>query len=111
VGGVVVMIPGCTRCSTTRGSCCSDPPFGLLILSRRRWSDLAVPILTGLALALVAWVPFLLFEYRRDWSDFSTIANATDAQSHGVREAARAAPRDPVCARPSGVAGCTRACT
>ena len=76
---VVVVIPWAVRTAPllgVRAIWIRSRPVGP---SRCRWSDLAVPVLTGLAVALVAWIPFLLFENRRGWSDFRTIANATDA--------------------------------
>src|SRR5262249_3223637 len=50
----------------------------LLVASRRRLRDLAMAAAVGLAAAAVAWVPFLIFEGHRGFSDFWTIVHGVD---------------------------------
>jgi hypothetical protein len=77
---VVVAVPGLYALLHYSGLVLFGPALVLLILSRRRWGEIAVPIGAGLAVILVAWVPFLLFEQRRGWSDFTTIANSAEVR-------------------------------
>jgi hypothetical protein len=53
----------------------------LLVLSRRRWASLILPVLGGAVLATCAWGPFLAFEADRSWVDLNTIAGAADNSS------------------------------
>ena len=77
---VLVAIPGLYALIHYSGFVLFGPTLALLLLSRRRWPELAAPVGIGLALVLVAWVPFLLFEHRRGWTDFSTIAHSSDTR-------------------------------
>ena len=78
--GVIVAIPGLYALIHYSGFVLFASAVVLLLMSRRRRTDLAVPILAGLALTLVAWVPFLVFEAHRDWEDFRLILHGSDTQ-------------------------------
>jgi hypothetical protein len=78
---IVVAIPGLYALIHYSGFVLFGPALVLLLFSRRRWIDLVAPLAAGLSCTALAWVPFLLFEERRDWSDLSTISGSADPAS------------------------------
>ena len=103
---MVVAIPGLYALIHYSGLVLFGPALVLLLLSRRRLAELAVPAVAGAAFTLLAWVPFLLFENRRRWADFSTIAHSNDAQLSFFGRLATSRLRPAI-----SVAASTRGCT
>jgi 4-amino-4-deoxy-L-arabinose transferase-like glycosyltransferase len=76
---VLVAVPGLYALIHYSGFVLFAPALVLLVLSRRTWSSLLLPILSGAGLAACAWVPFLSFESDRDWVDLRTLVDASDS--------------------------------
>jgi 4-amino-4-deoxy-L-arabinose transferase-like glycosyltransferase len=92
---VLVAVPGLYTLIHYSGFVLFAPAFALLVLSRRSWSNLLVPLSVGAVLTACAWVPFLSFEVDRDWLDLRTLVEAADTSGsvgtklHGRLDALR----------------------
>ena len=75
----VAAIPGLYALVHYSGFVLYGPAAVAFGLSRQRVRDLLEPIAVALALTLLAWAPFLVFEWHRDWLDFQTIYDSTKA--------------------------------
>jgi hypothetical protein len=76
--GVLAAVPGLYALVHYSGFVLYAPVLALLVLSRRRWRGLVIPVLSGTVLAACAWQPFLWFEGHRNWVDLTRIAGAAD---------------------------------
>jgi hypothetical protein len=77
----LVALPGCYAAIHYSGLVLFAPALALLLLAHRSWRALWRPILGGGALVALAWMPFLVFEARRDWIDLRTVIDAADSSS------------------------------
>src|SRR5262249_47517530 len=75
---VFVAVPGLYASIHYSGFALFAPALALLVLSRRPWSSLLVPLSVGAVLTVCAWLPFLFFEFDRDWVDLRTLVDAAD---------------------------------
>ena len=78
---VLLAIPGLYALVHYSGLVLYAPAIALVLLSRQPLTRLLWPGLSGIALTLVAWVPFLGFEARREWIDLRALMGATDSSS------------------------------
>jgi 4-amino-4-deoxy-L-arabinose transferase-like glycosyltransferase len=75
---LLAAVPGLYALIHYSGLVLFGPALALLVLSRRRWASLILPVLSGTVLAACAWGPFLSFEADRKWVDLKTIAGVAD---------------------------------
>lgn len=75
---VLAAVPGLYALIHYSGFVLYAPALALLVLGRRRWAGLVIPVLSGTVVAACAWLPFLWFEADRDWADLTMIAGAAD---------------------------------
>jgi len=73
---VLVAVPGLYALIHYSGFVLFASALPLLVLSRRSWSTLRLPLSVGAVLAACAWVPFLSFEVDRKWVDLRTLVDA-----------------------------------
>jgi hypothetical protein len=77
----LVAIPGLYALIHYSGFVLFAPALALALLSRRTWSSLLAPAITGLGVMLIVWVPFLAFETNRNWRDLRGLTDAADDSS------------------------------
>ncbi len=82
---VITAIPGLYALIHYSGFVLYGSSALLLLISRRKFADLWVPVAAAFALTLVAWEPFLSFEMQRHWSDFTTIWHGANTD-HTLRQ-------------------------
>ena len=73
---VLVAVPGLYALIHYSGFVLFAPALALLVLSRRAWSNLLVPLSVGAVLTACAWAPFVSFEVDRGWVDLRTLVDA-----------------------------------
>ena len=77
----LIAIPGLYALIHYSGFVLFPPALALALLSRRAWASLFAPAITGLAVTLIAWVPFFAFEIDRNWRDLRGLSDAVDDSS------------------------------
>lgn len=80
-GFILVAVPGLYALIHYSGFVLYAPAFALLLLSRRTWMSLILPLSCGAVLVALAWGPFVLFEIDRNWVDLTTVAEESDNSS------------------------------